>query len=167
MHGRAFARKKAHVVLQVRGPLRVVRISRSVLAALENFYANKTRDARVKESMDSHFSRILNELSDGWFSLHPIPPWSWKNVLFFETRRLTRGTRWGAERDESANDHQPRTQSLTRSLQRCEFARRPIAHLRSHLEKEVPFASDACCAHTMSGGSVHARAFARARAHAQ
>ena len=46
------------------------------------------------------------------------------------------------------------TQSLTRSLQRCKFARRSIAHLRSYLEKEVPFASDACCAHTMSGGLV-------------
>lgn len=52
------------------------------------------------------------------------------------------------------------TQSLTRSLQRCKFARRSIAHLRSYLEKEVPFASDACCAHTMSGGLV-----ARPRTH--
>lgn len=52
------------------------------------------------------------------------------------------------------------TQSLTRSLQRCKFARRSIAHLRSYLKKEVPFASDACCAHTMSGGLV-----ARPRTH--
>ena len=46
------------------------------------------------------------------------------------------------------------TQSLTRSLQRCKFARRSIAHLRSYLAKEVPFASDACCAHTINGGLV-------------
>lgn len=138
-----------------------------VFTPLQHFYANKTRGARVKASMDASFSTRLE-----WdkrrliLSSRALPTRRKKYALPRDSKTDARRTS-RPERDGSANDHQPRTQSLTRSLQRCEFARRPIAHLRSHLEKEVPFASDACCAHTMSDGLVHARASARSRTHAQ